>query len=55
MPNSAILSGITIVVVEDFPETLSGIAKFLTRHGAKVFARPDAFEGHQSFDPLTLV
>ena len=37
MPHSAILSGITIVVVEDYPDTLFGIAHFLTRHGAKVF------------------
>jgi CheY-like chemotaxis protein len=48
MPHSAILSGITIVVVEDYPETLSGISRFLTRHGAKVLPSPDAFEGLQA-------
>jgi DNA-binding response OmpR family regulator len=48
MPHSAILSGITIVVVEDYPDTLFGIAHFLTRHGAKVFPSPGAFEGLQA-------
>jgi CheY-like chemotaxis protein len=45
MPHSAILSGITIVVVEDYPDILFGIAHFLTQYGAKVFPRRDAFEG----------
>ena len=45
---AAILSGITIVVVEDYPDILFGIAQFLTRHGAKVFPRPDAFQGLQA-------
>jgi CheY-like chemotaxis protein len=48
MPQSAILGGITIVLVEDYPDTLYRIAHFLTRHGAKVFPRPDAFEGLQA-------
>jgi len=48
MPQSAILSGTTIVVVEDYPDTLFGITQFLTRHGAKVFPSPDAFEGLQA-------
>jgi CheY-like chemotaxis protein len=48
MPRSAILSGITIVVVEDYSDTLFVIAQFLTRHGAKVFPSPDAFEGLQA-------
>jgi CheY-like chemotaxis protein len=48
MPHSAILSGITIVVVEDYPDILFGIAHFLTRYGAKVFPRRDAFEGLQA-------
>ena len=48
MPQSAILSGITIVVVEDYPDTLFGIVQFLTRHGAKVFPCPDAFQGRQA-------
>ena len=48
MPRPAILSGITIVLVEDYPDTLYGIAHSLTRHGAKVFPRPDAFEGLQA-------
>jgi DNA-binding response OmpR family regulator len=33
--------------LKDYPDTLFGIAHFLTRHGAKVFPRPDAFEGLQ--------
>jgi hypothetical protein len=45
MPHSAILSGITIVVVEDYPDALFAIAQFLTRYGAKVFPSRDAFEG----------
>jgi len=45
---SATLSGITIVVVEDYPDILFGITQFLTRHGAKVFPRPDAFQGLQA-------
>ena len=48
MPQSAILSGTTIVVVEDYPDTLVAIAQFLARHGAKVFPAPDAFEGLQA-------
>jgi hypothetical protein len=48
MPNSAILSGITIVVVEDYSATLYAIAQFLTRHGAKVFPSPDALETSDS-------
>src|SRR5258708_23194188 len=48
MPRSAILSGTTIVVVEDYADTLFGITQFLTRHGAKVFPSPDAFEGLQA-------
>jgi CheY-like chemotaxis protein len=48
MPHSAILSGITIVVVEDYPDVLFGIAHFLTRYGAKVFPCRDAFEGLQA-------
>jgi hypothetical protein len=48
MPNSAILSGITIVVVEDYSDSLYAIAQFLTRHGAKVFPNPDALEGVQT-------
>jgi len=48
MPQPAILSGITIVLVEDYADTLYGIAHFLRRHGAKVFPRPDAFQGLQA-------
>jgi CheY-like chemotaxis protein len=48
MPHSAILSGITIVVVEDYPDALFAIAQFLTRHGAKVFPSRDVFEGLQA-------
>jgi len=48
MPSSGILSGITIVIVEDYPDTLYGIAHFLTRHGAKVFVSPNASEGVQA-------
>jgi CheY-like chemotaxis protein len=48
MPEPAILSGITIVLVEDYADTLYGIAHFLRRHGAKVFPRPDAFQGLQA-------
>jgi hypothetical protein len=47
MPISPVLSGTTIVVVEDYPNLLFGIAHFLTRHGAKVFPVRDAFEGMQ--------
>jgi hypothetical protein len=47
VPNSAILSGITIVVVEDYSDS-HAIAQFLTRHGAKVFPSPDALEGLQT-------
>jgi two-component system, chemotaxis family, CheB/CheR fusion protein len=45
MPDSAILSGITIVLVEDYSDTLYAIAQFLTRHRAKVFPSPDASGG----------
>jgi CheY-like chemotaxis protein len=48
MPRSAILRGITIVLVEDYSDTLYAIAQFLTRHGAKVFPSPDALEGLQT-------
>src|SRR4030081_2923185 len=48
MPRPAILSGITIVLVEDHADSLYGIAHFLRRHGVKVFPRPDAFEGLQA-------
>lgn len=48
MPQSTILGGIRIVVVEDYPDTLSGIAQFLRRHGAKVIPTPDAFQGLQA-------
>src|SRR5260221_2252405 len=48
MPHSAVLSGITIVVVEDYSDTLFGIRQFLIRHGANVFPCPDAFEGLQA-------
>jgi CheY-like chemotaxis protein len=48
MPDSPVLSGTTIVVVEDFPDTLFAIVQFLTRRGAKVFPRPDAFQGLQA-------
>src|SRR5260221_1126070 len=47
-PHSAVLSGITIVVVEDYSDTLFGIRQFLIRHGANVFPCPDAFEGLQA-------
>ncbi len=53
-PQSAILSGITIVVVEDYPDTLFGIVQFLTRHGAKVFPCPDAFQGRQAVREVRL-
>src|SRR3981189_1962581 len=48
MPQPAILSGITIVLVGAYADTLYGIAHFLRRHGAKVFPRPDAFQGLQA-------
>src|SRR3981081_4795790 len=48
MPRPAILSGITIVLVEDHADSLYGIAHFLRRHGVKVFPRPDAFQGLQA-------
>jgi CheY-like chemotaxis protein len=48
MRHSAVLSGITIVVVEDYSDTLFSIRQFLIRHGANVFPCPDAFEGLQA-------
>ena len=48
MSHPAILSGTTIVVVEDYPDIRFAIAQFLTRHGAKVFPTSDALEGLQA-------
>jgi CheY-like chemotaxis protein len=48
MPDPLVLSGTTVVVVEDHPDTRFYICQFLLQQGAKVFPAPDAFEGLQA-------
>ncbi len=48
MPDFPVLSGTTIIVVEDHPDTRFYICQFLLLQGAKVFLAPDAFEGLQA-------
>jgi CheY-like chemotaxis protein len=48
MPDSPLLSGTTIIVVEDDPDTRFYISQFLLQQGAKVFPAANGFEGLQA-------
>ena len=48
MLRPAILTNVTIVIVEDHPDIRFHVAEFLSRQGAKVIAAPNAFDGLQA-------
>jgi len=48
MLRPAILTNVTIVIVEDHPDIRFHVAEFLARQGARVIAAPNAFEGFQA-------
>jgi CheY-like chemotaxis protein len=48
MPDPPVITGTTVVVVEDHPDTRFYVCQLLLQQGAKVFPAPDAFEGLQA-------
>ena len=48
MPDPPVITGTTVVVVEDHADTRFYVCRFLLQQGAKVFPAPDAFEGLQA-------